>query len=71
LKKHLIKFHNPENEAIRASFKFECEFCKKRIKNKSLLRSHLAIKHNADGAKFKCPFCEYTVPRKRRSDIFR
>lgn len=71
LKKHLANFHNPENEMRRAGFKFECPQCKLKIRTLSLLKSHIAMKHNANAAKAKCPFCDFSVIMKRRSDINR
>ena len=71
LRRHLRKFHDPESEKLRASYKFQCPECNKRIKSKHLLRAHMSVKHNAGGNMAKCEFCDYAVPMKRRNDIFR
>ena len=43
LKRHLKHYHSVEEEARRASFKFECPECHKKIRTKNLLDCHLKV----------------------------
>lgn len=43
LKRHLKHYHSAEEEARRATFKFECPECHKKIRTKNLLDCHLKV----------------------------
>ncbi len=72
LKRHLRRFHDGGAMAEkRAAFKYECSSCQMRFKTKDLLRAHTAVRHNENGPRAKCRFCDYSVLMKRQSDLNR
>ena len=43
LKRHLKNYHSEEEEGRRASYKFECPECYKKIRTKNLLDCHIKV----------------------------
>ena len=69
LRSHLEKFHN--NESADKIYKFECKICFGRFKSADVLKAHTLTKHDPNHGRVTCPYCPYSLPTKRKSDLYR